>query len=151
MSRLMTVRRAPAHSSHMRPGPAFATLPPSQCDNNGPGMLTIVPVMWASINMFYPVLINTHTRWHAQDTGDLHLRYVTQLASCQQHFLGSGTLTIMLSSSDMHQTTMITFSRLLVMVARLIRGAELKTSCGVTSQGDNALSALLVIVFLHSW
>ena len=81
-------------------GPAISTLPPSQCDNS-PGMRrSFVPVMWPlSINMFYPVLINTYTRWPASEV--CH----TQLASCQQHFLGSGLLTIMPSSSDMHQTT----------------------------------------------
>ena len=84
----------------------------SVTSDNGSGMRTIVPVMWPSINMFYLVLINTHPVTRV--TRILGMSNTT-LASCQQHFLGSGPLRIMLSSSDMHQTTMTTFSRLLVM------------------------------------
>ena len=60
------------------PGPAMSTLPPWQyvtiprvCGDHCSCNVT------RSINMFYPVLINTHTRPVTQNTGDPHLRYVT--------------------------------------------------------------------------
>ena len=55
-------------SDHTRdPGPAIITLPPPQCDNmwQYPGYAAHCSCnVTCSINMFYPVLINTHTRWH---------------------------------------------------------------------------------------
>ena len=64
----MTVTRAPAQWSHMRPGPRhhhtssatmwqYVTIP-RVCGDHCSCNVT------CSINMFYPVLINTHTRWH---------------------------------------------------------------------------------------
>ena len=118
-------------------GPAIATLPPSQCDNSSGMRRGFVPVMWPlSINMFYSVLINTSTRWPASEvchttrilsTTFFGIRAIDNYAQFIRH------------ASDYNQPT---FSRLL-----WSEGAELKTSCGVTMQGDNAL----VIVFLHSW
>ena len=108
------------------PGPAMSTLPPTQCDNTWQ-YVTIPRVcgdhcscnVTRSINMFYPVLINTHTAGDTEHGWPASEVCHTQLTSCQQHFLGSGPLTIMTSSSDMHQTTMMTtFSRLLVMARR---------------------------------
>ena len=68
MPRLMTVTRAPAQWSHMRPGPRHH-------HTSSATMWQYVTIPWVcgdhcscnvtrSINMFYPVLINTHTRWH---------------------------------------------------------------------------------------
>ena len=102
-----------------------------------------------SINMFYPVLINTHTRWHrTRVTRIWGMSHTAHILSTT--FFGIRAIDnydqFIRHASDHNDDNIFSASGDGAQVWS--ERAELKTSCGVTIQGDKPA---LVIVFLHSW